>query len=332
MVKNFDLLKKCCIFAVNIINKIKMKKDLSKLKIDKQNNDVCFSEETHTYFNIKEPELDYISVTTIIGDYHEKFDEDFWNSYKSMERIVGVETFKSMPIRGMLLNIKKWDDKYLELIDIDKDIFFIEKQNIKDEYELKRNIACERGTAYHLKRENEWYVNKKVKATEYTGSDIYYDCERHNWNLSRENAILPEYLVYYNSPDGLLAIAGQIDVLVKEGNKLTILDFKSNEKGVEDKAFFDRKNKRTKRMYYPINNLDDHTKNHYALQLSFYAVMLKLMNPEFTIDKLVLLHNSGKGETQIEVPFYEEEVKKIMRDMYNNNKLKREKKILSQIK
>ena len=300
--------------------------------IDKINGDVAFNEELHLYWNTRNKDIKYTSVTTLIQNYYEKFDEEFWSSYKAIERIVGVDVFKSMSIKGMLLDVKKWKDEYLDLINIDKDLFFQTKQDIKDEYKANKDKACEKGTAYHLMRENEWYKDKKAKVSEYIESDDYFDVEKHNWDLNREKAVLPEYLVYYSSKDGLINLAGQIDLLVKDGNDIYVLDYKSNAKGIEKKAFFDRKKKQNKKMYYPINNLDDTTYNHYALQLSCYAFMLKQINPNFNIKMLQLLHNAGDGETKIDVPYYEKEVKEMFKDLWKKKSLEREKEILSQIK
>lgn len=194
--------------------------------IDKINGDVAFNEELHLYWNTRNKDIKYTSVTTLIQNYYEKFDEEFWSSYKAIERIVGVDVFKSMSIKGMLLDVKEWKDSYLDLIDIDKDLFFQTKQDIKDEYKANKDKACEKGTAYHLMRENEWYQNKKAKVNEYIESDDYFDVEKHNWDLNREKAVLPEYLVYYSSKDGLINLAGQIDLLVKDGNDIYILDYK----------------------------------------------------------------------------------------------------------
>ena len=300
--------------------------------IDKINGDVAFNEELHLYWNTRNKDIKYTSVTTLIQNYYEKFDEEFWSSYKAIERIVGADVFKGMSIKGMLLDVKKWDDKYLDLIQIDKELFFKTKQDIKNEYKENKDKACEKGTAYHLMRENEWYKDKKAKVSEYIESDDYFDVEKHNWDLNREKAVLPEYLVYYSSKDGLINLAGQIDLLVKDGNDIYVLDYKSNAKGIEKKAFFDRKKKQNKKMYYPINNLDDTTYNHYALQLSCYAFMLKQINPNFNIKMLQLLHNAGDGETKIDVPYYEKEVKEMFKDLWKKKSLEREKEILSQIK
>ena len=170
----------------------------NELSYDKINGDVYFIEESHKYGNVKYPNIEYLSVTTAIGKYHEKFDDDFWSSYKTIEKIFGIKTFKNSGIRKTLLNTKKWKDDYLDLVDIDKNLFF----------DIKRGILL-------------------------------------------EYAILPEYLVYYHSDDGLLNIAGQIDLLIKKGNEISIYDYKSNKNGIDKKAYFNKSTNRTKRMFYP---------------------------------------------------------------------------------
>ena len=59
--------------------------------------------------------------------------------------------------------------------------------------------------------------------------------------------------------------------------------------------------------------------------------MLKQINPNFNIKKLQLLHNAGDGETKIDVPYYEKEVKSMFNDLWKTNVIKRESNILSQI-
>ena len=61
------------------------------LKIDKQNENIAFNEESHVYFDVKKKKKKYISVTTMIEKFGQPFDKDFWSSYKSLEKL----TFKS---------------------------------------------------------------------------------------------------------------------------------------------------------------------------------------------------------------------------------------------
>ena len=101
----------------------------------------------------------------------------------------------------------------------------------------------------------------------------------------------------------MVNLSGQIDLLIKRGNDIFIYDHKTNSKGIDSKAFYDKKLRKTKKMKYPVNNLDDHTLNHYTLQLSWYAYMLQQINPNFNIKMLKLLPKAtDSDETEIEVP------------------------------
>lgn len=302
----------------------------NELSYDKINGDVYFIEESHKYGNVKYPNIEYLSVTTAIGKYHEKFDDDFWSSYKAIEKIFGIKTFKNSGIRKTLLNTKKWKDDYLDLVDIDKNLFFDIKRGILLEYETNRRESCEIGTAYHLKRELEFYNKPTIKIPNLIGDDTEFQCEKHNWDLSRENAILPEYLVYYHSDDGLLNIAGQVDLLIKKGNEISIYDYKSNKNGIDKKAYFNKSTNRTKRMFYPLTHIDDTTYNHYELQLSFYAWMLKKVNPNFEIKQLVLLHNPrGEGEeTRFDLVYREKDIESLVHDLWKQKYLDKQKNVI----
>lgn len=48
-------------------------------------------------------------------------------------------------------------------------------------------------------------------------------------------------------------------------------------------------------MKYPMNNIMDCNKMHYALQLSTYAWMLQKLNPKFVVKKLLLIHYDHQG-------------------------------------
>ena len=304
----------------------------TNVKWDKKNGDIVFYEKEHLYQNVKYPHIKYTSVTSIIGKYHEPFDKDFWSSYGAIKNIMTESIFKKSGTQAMFLDLKKFKYEWLMMLGISKEDFEAEKLNILATWEQRNKEACEYGTQYHLERELEFYKSPKIKLTEYIGDETEFVCERHNWDLNRENAVLPEYLVYYSSKDGLINIAGQIDLVVKKGNDIYIMDFKSNSKGIEDKPFYDSKLKRTKRMYHPIFHIDDTTMNHYALQLSIYAFMLQRINPDFNIKLLKLLHKAkGEKEKSYVVPYMKKECEALFFDIWKNNKINREKQILNEL-
>lgn len=287
-----------------------------EMTYDKINNEVAFRESDHKYFNVKYPDRKYTSVTTLIGGFYEHFDSEFWSSYKALEALMG-ENFVELGVKKQLLDRKKFRIELLDEIGIEHEVFYTQKQEILDGYEKNKNEACDRGTAYHLEKELRFYKSGKHNLQEYEFNlpcQGEFECEKYNFDMNRERAILPEYLVYWSTKDEILNLAGQIDLLIKDGNDIYILDYKTNAKGIESKAFFDRKKKSTKRMFYPINNLDDTTLNHYTLQLSTYAWMLQRINPELNIKLLRLLHIGGDGtETQYDVPYLKEDVERMLK-------------------
>lgn len=288
------------------------------MHIDKINGDLAFNDAEHKYFNVKYPERNYTSVTTLIGKYHEKFDEDFWSAYKALEKLVGVEEFVSSGVKKELLNRKKFDLSYPASFGIDEVEFLNTQSEIIAGYNKTRDDACERGTNYHNAKENKFYEKPQHDLREYNfGLDISgnFVCEKHNYDLNRENAVLPEYLVYFSTDDGILNMAGQIDVLIKQGNDIYILDYKTNAKGIEQSSYFNPKTRKKKMMFYPINNVEDCAMGHYTLQLSLYAYMLQRINPEFNIKLLRICHIDGEGkETLYDLEYKKEEVIKILKD------------------
>ena len=63
----------------------------------------------------------------------------------------------------------------------------------------------------------------------------------------------------------------------------------------------------TNKMFKPVNHLDDCNLNHYSLQLSIYAYIIKKHNPKLKIGKLVIQHVKFKqvGEDKNGYPINE---------------------------
>lgn len=286
------------------------------MHIDKINGEIAFNDSTHKYFNVKYPDRKYTSVTTLIGKYHEQFDAQFWSSYKAMERLM-PEDFITSGLKADLLKRKKFAIETPEIYGVGQAEFEATKEEILTSYDTVRDIACERGTSIHNQEEEKWYTKPAHELfTQDFGIGLQgnFVCEKHNFDLNREDAILPEYLVYFSTQDALLNMAGQIDLLIKKGNDLYILDYKTNVKGIETKAYYDVRKKKKQMMHFPINDVEDSTLEHYTLQLSLYAYMLQRINPEFNIKLLRIIHINVEGEkTFIDLPYRKVEVEKLLK-------------------
>lgn len=287
--------------------------------ITKQNGDIAFVEETHRYYDVTNPEAVFTSVTTMIHNYTQPFDGDFWASYKALEKILPFEEWSK--IKSAMLNTHKIPNS----ISVDEKLFQKEKQQILDTWEKEKNEACERGTKIHADLENSFYEKKtNIQLSKYEVGGKF-ECKKGYDKLDLENGLYPEYLIYNKK----LGLAGQIDLLIKKGNNIVILDWKSN-KEIKTKSFFNQKTKSSVKMKYPLNNLDDVNYWHYTMQLSTYAWMLQQINPEFEIEDLVLVHfDHNDKQTVYHLPYLKKEVISMIKDfkrdlIISNNRKKRQ--------
>lgn len=280
------------------------------MKIDKSNGNVKYNDEEHLYWDDNGK---YISVTTLIHQFSQPFNQDFWSAYKAIEKLLTKEEFKIEKKR--MLDTKKVDiDYFINNYEFTKDDFNKIQQNVLDEWQKANMESCERGTAIHLALEQSFTKHKETDLKKYgLGGKFLVNTnatlEKNNSELlDIEKGVFPEYLIYRKSEDGKFRLAGQIDLLIKDGNDIYIRDYKSNRK-LDSKSFFDSKTKKNAMMKYPLNNLMDCNMIHYALQLSTYAWMLQQINPEFKIKSLILEHHDHDGNiTEHEVDYLKSDV------------------------
>jgi len=301
-----------------------------KYKIDKENDTTVYSDDEHVYID-KNDNSRFVSVTSLIGKYTQEFDEDFWTSYKALEALMDSEIFSI--VKKTLLATKKFSEKFLTKFNIDVDLFYEKKEEIKAEYERKRNESCERGTAIHAMLENSFYNRNTFNFDKYGFADLAgnFDCKKNYYKLDLENGVYPEFLISLTSRDGILKVAGQIDLLVKRGNDIWIIDWKSNNK-IEKTSFYNKSTKQYTMMKYPLNNLMDTNFWHYSLQLSTYAYLLQQINPDFNIKGLKLVHIDHEGnQHEYDVEYLKEDVERMLKHFKKKLKLETEYKKLKPV-
>lgn len=247
---------------------------------DTRYNDVhlIFKEDGHKYNDTLGN--DYLSMTTLLGGYHNEFDKQFWLKKKARELNIGVKELQ-----------RQWDQ-------------------IRDE-------ACERGTnthngledgiktssifkdaVEHMRRPNGEMItvadlpdiNLNVKPLNVSDfieltNNKYPDIYRvFNYYVSKGYKIYAEigaFLIDY-------LISGTIDVLLIRDDQFVIGDWKTNRGGLKFVSGYYRKDK-SKKPYQetdvfvetykcllpPVNNLPDCNGSVYNLQLSGYAYMVE---------------------------------------------------------
>lgn len=193
------------------------------MKIDKQNGNVAFSEAEHYYWDVTNDNK-FISVTTLIEKFAQPFDKAFWSKYKSLEKLLPPDAWKIE--KKNLLNTHKIPNELLTTYDISELDFNKTQQDILDEWDKTNRESCERGTKIHAELENSMYKMGSNVSLKKFGVGGKFICDKGRTTLDLENGVYPEYLISRTSPDGMLRIAGQIDLLVKKGKEIWILDWK----------------------------------------------------------------------------------------------------------
>lgn len=279
------------------------------MKIDKQNGKVAFSSDEHVYWNVDDNEK-YISVTTLIHRFTQPFDKEFWSAYKALEKLLPKDSWAIE--KKSLLNTKKFDRSILDLYNISENDFNKVQQSILDDWDNENRKSCERGTKIHEELENSFYRNTANISLQKFGIGGKFECKKDYPELDLEYGVYPEYLIYRESDDGILRVAGQVDLIVKSGNEITIIDHKTNKK-IDQKSGFDTSTRSNAKMKYPLNNLMDCNFYHYTMQLSTYAWMLQKINPNFVIKDLILNHYDHNGNnTLYHCDYLKDEVERML--------------------
>lgn len=219
-----------------------------------------------------------------------------------------------------LLQTKAWRDSYLEEYDIDLTAFNNKVAEIKEGYKKNRDESCRRGTALHAIREDMYSVPGNVEIKKY-GLGGSFKTNAGNYKLDCDRGVYPEFLISYKFDDYLM-ISGQLDLLIKDCNDITIVDYKTNKK-IDMKSYFDNSTKKSQKMKFPLNDIDDCNFYHYSMQLSVYSYLLQKINPKFKIKKLIIHHiDHDNNETEYECPYLKEEVERMLLHYRKENKKK----------
>ena len=194
------------------------------MEYDKINGDVGFLEGPHQYINLKDNSIKYTSVTTLIGKYEPEFDREFVSKYKALERLLPSDVWKKE--KGGLWKSHKIPKDFLEVHDISESELNKVQQDILDEWDKINKQSCERGTKIHSQLENSFYNAGSNITLKKFGIGGKFECRKNYNDLDLDYGVYPEYLIYYDNPKLDLHIAGQIDLLVKNGNDIHIIDHK----------------------------------------------------------------------------------------------------------
>lgn len=259
-----------------------------------------------------------ISVSTLLGNYKEDFDDDFWLRWKAWEYIlypgdnkdVAKEKFRAlrkdlkytydmMQNRSDILfaRLAKTYPKLVQMVE--EDI----KDSIREQWNKKNENSKVKGSAYHDYNERE----SLLRGYEINPFDrkSYQVIKPYIW----KDGIKTQIVDLHNLEEGyypelilnMRDIFGQSDrVWINSKKQAYIRDYKTSEQIRTENKF--------QKMKAPLAHLDDCELSHYTIQLSLYAYILE--DKGYEIMELGIDHFN----TEITVPYLKKEVENIILD------------------
>lgn len=217
---------------------------------------IIFKEEGHTYESNDQDKIDWISVTSLINMFKEPFDG------------------KTQAKKSSKNKRSKW--------------YGMTSKEILDAWENEKNRAIKLGNWYHNQREADILDFKTIEKDGIEIPIVKPIIKEDGIKLAPEqklsDGVYPEHLVYLKSAK----ICGQADVVEIVNGIININDYKTN-KEIKEKGYTNWEGI-TKKLYNPVSHLDDCHLNHYSLQLSIYAYIIKKHNPKLKVGKLTIQH------------------------------------------
>ena len=247
-----------------------------------------------------------LAVTNVIKDYHH-FDRDFWLSYKTLEKILPVMQFEDIKMK--LLRSKKVILDTIPGLDIEQ--FQVERELLDKEWTEKNEEAKQVGTTTHEQIHNLFCTDLRSVRTDLGIDTEKFQIQATEEFLKTEKGIFNEFKMEIPLEEDFLLV-GIADCIIKDGNHVTIIDFKTDEK-IPFKSNFDVGKKKSKRLKYPLCDLEDCAGVHYQIQLSLYAWMVQQLDPNIIIDKLLIVQVQNlKKKKEFQVEYIKSTIQKLL--------------------
>ena len=260
-----------------------------------QNTYLYFDEGPHKYTDNNGNE--YISVTTLIGDYCPKFNAKYWAHKKAREQGVSEKEILRQWDRIKNEACARGNVTHNGLEDAIKNVSQF-KEAIK--YLQQTGGRCITVADIPKMIPKPLDIDKFKEATEYKYDEIYRVL---SYYTDKGYTIYSEIAVFL--PD--IRLSGTIDLLCYRPTDFVILDWKTNRDGLKFESGYYKKDKtiipnqltnewvRTyDKMLPPLNHLPECNGSHYTMQLSSYAR---------ATEKILEIPCTGLGLCHIASPF-----------------------------
>lgn len=239
-----------------------------------------------------------IGCTQLLNSY-KIFDRKFWLAYKTLEKI--HPHFDD--IKMALLRAKRVDN-YLK--DVDEQLYITELNLLDQEWKQKSLEARQAGTVMHEQIHNMLVTDLPgCKVCFGIPTDQYQVMQREKFKES--DGLFPEFRMEWDLDENY-TLVGIADLIIKKGNHIKIIDYKTNDK-IEQHSYYDLSRGKKKHLKFPLCNCEDCDLVHYQLQLSLYAWMIKQICPDVIIDSLEIYHiKEGKLKKIYPVEYLSKEI------------------------
>jgi uncharacterized protein with HEPN domain len=246
---------------------------------------LIFREEGHSYKSIDpNEEINWTSVTSVINLFKEPFDAKLQASKSTKNK-------KS-----------KW--------------YKIPSEDILEIWNKESNRAMSLGTFYHNQRELD-LIGLDTLTIDGQALPIIPPKIIDDLKYAPEQKLIPgiypEHFVYLKSA----AICGQADYVEVIGNKVNIIDYKTN-KEIKKRSWKNWEGIH-KTLNAPLKHIEDCNLKHYNLQLSLYMYMIIKHNPKLKPGKLALQHvifeKEGENKYGYPITKYQENGDPIVKDV-----------------
>lgn len=309
--------------------------------------EILFNEAEHKYYD--NSNINYTSVTTLIGKYTETFDTDLMAMFTALKEH-GFRVKLEKEKRSIWCNNKLYKLEALMKDSIQKHWY----AEVIARWDGIREEACKRGNDTH----NELEDNINMSKGDYGGSsnllispikgkktiETKHDLDQTNLEekyplvynrflgfIQRGFSIFAEKKIHL--PE--FGVAGMIDVPIVCGKYFAIDDWKTNKAELHDTAGYYKKVKiegrwikstewvpTGERFKYPLDMLEASKLNIYALQLSTYSYMMEQWGYIPMENHLKIIHFPlGEPPRLIRIPYLRDEVI-IMLNHHKYNNLK----------
>lgn len=250
---------------------------------------IFFDEPTHKYTD--QYGNTYTSVTTAIHKFVPVFKKDYWAKIKANEAGTSEQSIKAQWKNITDKSIDKGNKKHNALESAIKSTSKFHKAvNIININGIQRCYSI-----FDLQLNSDVGEMSLIDFYNKIGYKYKIIYDTIEYYVNNGYKIYSEINVY----DPINLISGTIDVLLVKGDKIVIIDWKTNRNEIKFESGYYKKDKITneltdiwvpnrKYMLYPIDNIEDCTGNHYSLQLSMYGNMVEQFG--YVLQAMILFH------------------------------------------